>query len=104
MLDFLRKTLAGIGLFIGVLLLIFSYVCWLSPTARLGKRNEQLSYLVQPGMTTSQAVQVLGQPIEKRIFTTGRTVYIYQTHSFASDDISFSVDSTNTILSVNHGE
>ena len=66
MFTLLRKTLIKLGLLIGICLLLFSYVCWLSPTARLGKRNEKLSYLVQPGMTVSQAVQVLGQPMEKK--------------------------------------
>ena len=100
----LRNTLLGSLGIIVIVSLLFSYVCWLSPASRVGKHNQQYSYLVRPGMTLSQALHILGPPQGKRTRTGGGVIFIYPAHPFAADDVYLSVGPDNIVNNINHGE
>ena len=87
-----------------VALLFFIYVCWLGPSARTGRHNQQQSYLVRPGMTLSQALEILGQPQEKKLQEGGGAIYTYPAHPFAADDIYLAIGSNGIVKNINHGE
>ena len=99
----LRYVVAGLVGLTALTALVFSYVCWLSPTSRLGKHHQQQSYLVHPGMTAQQAFQVMGQP-QKQMLREGEVIYTYDAHPFASDNIYLAINSKGIVKNINHGE
>jgi len=84
-------------------LLLFSYLCWLSPAARTGRRNVEHSYLVRPGMALSQALQILGQP-QRSIQDENDVVFVYPAHPFGAGDIYLRVGADKTVKSISHSE
>jgi hypothetical protein len=98
----LRNVLIG---FVGLLVLFtlsFAYTS-LSPRSRLGKYHEQQSYLVQPGMSAQQAMQLMGPP-QKQEIRRGGVLYTYNARAFAEDNIYLAIDSTGVVEGINHGE
>lgn len=86
-----------------VAFLLFSYVLWWSPASRTGRRNQQRSYLVRPGMALPQALQILGQP--RRSLRDGADViFIYPAHPFDADDIYLRVGADKVVKSISHSE
>jgi hypothetical protein len=98
----LRYVLGGLVGLITIVVLLFCYVCWLSPTARLGKHYQQQSYLVRPGMSTEQALHIMGQPQKQRLLGE-EVIYTYMAHPFASDDIHLIINRDGVVKTIGHG-
>ncbi len=99
----LRYVLGGLAGLTTIGVLLFCYVCWLSPTSRLGKHHQQQSYLVRPGMGAQQAFQLMGQPQNEQL--RGReAIYTYTAHPFASDDVYLAISRDGVVKSISHGE
>lgn len=91
----------------GVILAVvcgFCYITWLSPKAREGKRNQQNSYRVQPGMSQREALKIMG-PAKQVLFVGKQKIsYRYSAHPFASDDVWITIKDDSLVTTVNHGE
>ena len=99
-LRYLLLGLVGLGALLG---LLFSYVCWLSPAARLGKYHLQQSYRVRPGMRAEQALELMGPPQAQR-WRGRETLYTYAAHPFASSDIGLVISPAGVVTSISHGD
>lgn len=101
--SWLRYVLSGLVGLVTLVVLVFGYVCWVSPASRLGKHHQQQSYLVRPGMSARQALQVMGLP-QKQELRGGVVLYTYAAHPFASDDIYLAISRDGVVKTISHGE
>ena len=84
-------------------LLLFGYVCWVSPASRLGKHHQQQSYRVRPGMPVQQAMHLMGPPQKQEVLGE-EVLYTYSAHPFAADNVYLAINRDGLVKTISHGE
>ena len=102
----MRRLLMALSIGLVAGLVCFAWVAWLSPTARIGQRNQRNSYRVRTGMSQRQALAIMGPAQEVKIHPSDKQhmLYTYAAHPFASDAIYLDVGPDSLVTGINHGE
>lgn len=84
----------------------FAWAVWLSPQARLGKRNWHYSYRVRPSMGQREALAIMGpaQATKPNPFNSRETIYTYAGPPLAASEVAFWIGPDSVVLGVSHGD